>query len=244
MVTSGEPAGIGPDIVAGLARHPFDAHIAVVADPDLILERASQLGTALKTREYRKSGNAMPHTAGSIEVIPVNRVLAVLADQGRERVESPGHALKIAETLGADALLVFAVTEFDAYEPPVVGLAAQLYGRRRHPRTVRFDPVAESRAAAPLHQWVNASPMAPIAQAERVFDASHERVCKAVRRFAESRSADKSPFGWRKYIASQQSYLRFCCHETIRAMTRGPTPEMESDGEDEQPWYRKWGASG
>ncbi|MEE9294945.1 MAG: hypothetical protein V3W34_08310 [Phycisphaerae bacterium] len=164
-----------------------------------------------------------------IEVIPVNRVLAVLADQGRERVESPGHALEIAKILGADAILVFAVTEYDAYDPPVVGLAAQLYGKRRRPRTVRFDPVAESRAASPSRQWENDSPLAPIAQAERVFDASHEWVCAAVRRFAESRSADASPFGWRKYIASQQSYLRFCCHETIRAMTHGVESEKVSD---------------
>ena len=75
-----------------------------------------------------------------IEVIPVNRVLAVLADQGRTRVESPGHAWQIAEVLGADGILVFAVTEYDAYDPPVVGIASQLYGRRRLSQPVRFDP--------------------------------------------------------------------------------------------------------
>lgn len=155
-----------------------------------------------------------------IEVIPVNRVLAVLADQGRERVESPGHALEVARILGADALLVFAITEYDAYEPPVVGIAAQLYGVRRRSGTVGFDPMSESRLGAPPERSGIGSPLAPLAQAERVFDASHERVCAEIKRFSESRSADASPFGWRKYVASQQNYLRFCCHQTIRSMMR------------------------
>ena len=71
--------------------------------------------------------------------------------------------------------------------------------------------------------------MAPIAQAERVFDASHERVCTEIKRFAERRSADASPFGWRKYIASQQAYLRFCCHAVIRVLVGSDEDSGEMD---------------
>ena len=153
-----------------------------------------------------------------VNVVPVNRVLAHLTDQGRQRVESPGHALEIAGLLGADAILVFAVTEYDPYEPPVVGISAQLYGRRRDVRTVGFDPVGESRRPSPAGLPKVVSPLAPIAQAEQVFDASHQWVSAEVKRFAESRTADGGPFGWRKYLASQQHYLRFCCHATIRSL--------------------------
>ncbi len=171
----------------------------------------------------------LSYVAG-IEVIPVNRVLAVLADQGRDEVESPEHAHQIAKILGADAILVFAITEYDAYDPPVVGIAAQLYGQRRRPHTVGFDPVSESRSGAPSRRMSGRSLSAPLAQTQRVFNASHERVSAKIKRFSESRSADASPFGWRKYVASQQYYLRFCCHQTIRALTRGASPLPDGRG--------------
>ena len=153
-----------------------------------------------------------------VDVIPVSRVLAVLADQGRYRVESPDHALKIAGRLGADAILVFAVTEYDPYDPPVVGITAQIYGRRRRPAAAGLDPVAASRRAAPAARPGADAPLALLASYEGVFDASHEWVCAEVRRFAESRTAEASPYGWRKYLASQQHYLRFCCHAVIRSL--------------------------
>jgi hypothetical protein len=62
------------------------------------------------------------------------------------------------------------------------------------------------------------SALAPVAQTQRVFNASHDRVRMAVQRFSAYRSADESPLGWRKYIASQTHYLRFCCHEVIRGL--------------------------
>lgn len=153
-----------------------------------------------------------------IDVIPVSRVLAVLADQDKNAVESPEHALEIAGILGVDAILVFAVTEYDPYEPPVVGIAAQLYGRRRFSRPVGFDPVGESRLAGPTDRSAAVSSLAPVVEAEHVFDASHQQVSAEVKRFAEWRSADASPFGWRKYLVSQQHYLRYCCHATIKAL--------------------------
>lgn len=153
-----------------------------------------------------------------IEVIPVNRVLAMLASRGRDSVVSPVDALEIASSLGADAILVFAITEYDAYEPPIVAIAAQLYGQRRHARVAGFDPVLESRFGAPPDRSGSRSPLAPIAQAERVFDASHQWVREEIKRFSKLRSADESPYGWRKYVASQQHYLRFCCHETVRRL--------------------------
>lgn len=171
-----------------------------------------------------------------IDVIPVSRVLAALADQDRERVESPGHAFELARIIGADALLVFAVTGYDAYEPPVVGIAAQLYGRLPRARTARFDPLGDPRRPAPAPAFATDSSLAPLAQTEHVFDASHEWVSAQVERFARHRSADESPFGWRKYLASQQHYFRFCCHQTLRALMgqdAGEDADVDTKGSKE-----------
>jgi 4-hydroxythreonine-4-phosphate dehydrogenase len=52
LVTAGEPAGIGPDLCIQLAATPPDIPFVVVADKHLLLERAAQLGIALRVQDY------------------------------------------------------------------------------------------------------------------------------------------------------------------------------------------------
>jgi 4-hydroxythreonine-4-phosphate dehydrogenase len=52
VVTSGEPAGIGPDLCLALAASPWKNQIVVVADPDMLAERARLLGIDVSIREY------------------------------------------------------------------------------------------------------------------------------------------------------------------------------------------------
>ncbi len=149
-----------------------------------------------------------------INVVGVNRVLAVLARQGRESISSPAHAIEVCDQLGVDAIVVFAITEYDPYDPPVVGLAVQLYGPR--PRDRGFDPVAVSRQARPFAaDGAAADAMRPWSQVQITYNAAHESVQKAVEQYARPRDAERSPMGWRKYLASQELYLRFCCHSAL-----------------------------
>lgn len=46
-VTSGEPAGIGPDICIALARQAFPARLKILGDRQLLADRARQLGVSL-----------------------------------------------------------------------------------------------------------------------------------------------------------------------------------------------------
>ena len=50
-ITAGEPAGIGPDICVQLAVAPPDVPFVVIADKNLLLQRARQLGVALQVRD-------------------------------------------------------------------------------------------------------------------------------------------------------------------------------------------------
>ena len=159
--------------------------------------------------------------ADGISVLPVSRVLGVLAAQGRSGVESPSHALELVSLLGADAILVFAVTEYDPYSPPNIGISAQLFGARPRAGHGTVDPVALSRRASLTASGGSASPRGLLAQTQRVFDASHGSVVADVRSFARLRGADDSPFGWRKYVVSQQHFIRYCCHATITALLVG-----------------------
>ena len=150
-------------------------------------------------------------TLPGVGVIGVNRVLAVLAEQNSVRVQSPQHAVRVCERLGADAIVVFAITEYDAYTP-VVGITAQMYTRHRpaeQPGVVATMPADDVRYR-------------PVAECQRVFNAGHERVQNAVRKYADKRKEGNSPYDWRKYVASQELFLRFCCHAVARELLMRP----------------------
>ena len=159
--------------------------------------------------------------AEGVAVVPVSRVLSVLAAQGVDGVESPQHALELVRLLGAYAILVFAVTEYDPYDPPTIGVSAQLYGTGSGSGVGAVDPVALSRQAGSATAGAFPPGRPILAQTQRVFDASHASVAQEVRKFARDRSADDSPYGWRKYVVSQRDYIRFCCHATIRDLLSG-----------------------
>ncbi|MDR3351875.1 MAG: 4-hydroxythreonine-4-phosphate dehydrogenase PdxA [Zoogloeaceae bacterium] len=52
-VTSGEPAGIGPDLCLALAQEDCGARVIVLADRHLLAERARQLGLVVTLRDYQ-----------------------------------------------------------------------------------------------------------------------------------------------------------------------------------------------
>ena len=67
-VTSGEPAGIGPDICLALASRTFPRKLVVLADRDLLAARASELGMAVPLRDHLPGE---PARAGTLDIIHV-----------------------------------------------------------------------------------------------------------------------------------------------------------------------------
>ncbi len=51
-VTSGEPAGIGPDICLSLAKRVDERPVVILADRNLLQQRAQKLGLDIKFLEY------------------------------------------------------------------------------------------------------------------------------------------------------------------------------------------------
>ena len=64
ILTLGEPAGIGPDIVLKSARHELQAQVVVIGDPDLLEDRARRLGTPIELTEYVPGTAPTLHTPG------------------------------------------------------------------------------------------------------------------------------------------------------------------------------------
>ncbi len=68
LITAGEPAGIGPDLVLLLARESIDVGLTVIADPDLLQQRAQQLGVNVRIQTFQSRER---HQPGSLQVLPV-----------------------------------------------------------------------------------------------------------------------------------------------------------------------------
>lgn len=158
-------------------------------------------------------------TFPGVTVIPVNRSLALLAEHGKTSVDSPQDAEWLAEELAADGTVVAAITEYQPYDPPVVGLILQLYQRGSAKGGGAIDPVAASREATDVALAGASSSIGehPL-QIQRVFNAADPRVLKEMQKYAKEREGLESPFGWRVHAKSQVLYLRFSFWSAIRSM--------------------------
>ena len=68
-LTPGEPAGIGPDIVLGCARHEAAAQIVVIGDPDVLERRARRIGAAVELTAFDPEAPVTPHLPGQLCVL-------------------------------------------------------------------------------------------------------------------------------------------------------------------------------
>jgi 4-hydroxythreonine-4-phosphate dehydrogenase len=81
VVSSGEPAGIGPDIALALASRRFDARLAVLGDLGLLESRARLLGNPVELHACNGPDDVPLHEPGRLHVLRV--VLAVRAEPGK-----------------------------------------------------------------------------------------------------------------------------------------------------------------
>lgn len=70
-ITAGEPAGIGPDIVLMAAQQAWEAELVVIADPDMLLQRAQALKLSIELQTLTKNTPPQAHRAGILNIQPV-----------------------------------------------------------------------------------------------------------------------------------------------------------------------------
>ncbi|EOX4840802.1 4-hydroxythreonine-4-phosphate dehydrogenase PdxA [Vibrio alginolyticus] len=68
VVTAGEPAGIGPDLVLTLSKEDWAHQIVVCADKNMLTERAKQLGIEVQLSDYNPEEAPKAQKAGSLIV--------------------------------------------------------------------------------------------------------------------------------------------------------------------------------
>lgn len=82
LITPGEPAGIGPDITLAIAQQNFNAEILVIANPELLAQRAQCLNLDININIVEDhESDIQKHQAGQLNVLPVQ--LATTAEPGK-----------------------------------------------------------------------------------------------------------------------------------------------------------------
>ena len=66
VLTTGEPAGVGPELTVQLLQRPLPSPLVVAGDPDLLLERAALLSLPLA-----RKGDALVSPGGEAGLLPV-----------------------------------------------------------------------------------------------------------------------------------------------------------------------------
>lgn len=70
-ITAGEPAGIGPDLALALADQDWPVELVVVADPELLAERARLLNLNVQLKTVALDAPFAASTRGLLHVLPV-----------------------------------------------------------------------------------------------------------------------------------------------------------------------------
>lgn len=81
LVTLGEPAGIGPDVLLKAAGEVWPAQLVTIADSVFLAQRAEQLGLPIELAPYDSSNPPRPHQPGRLEVIELPLPCSVTAGQ-------------------------------------------------------------------------------------------------------------------------------------------------------------------
>lgn len=95
-LTPGEPAGIGPDLTVQIAQQQLDSPLIVVADPELLLQRAEQLSLPLRIRKIEKQLPSAASPPGELCVKPVP--LRAPAQPGLLNPENAAYVLQTLQT--------------------------------------------------------------------------------------------------------------------------------------------------
>jgi len=101
VLTSGEPAGVGPDLCLAIAARALPCELVCLADAALLAERARQLGLAVELQPYRPEAPC-PHQPGRL--IVEHHALAAPCTPGRLEVRNARYVTGLLERACAGAL--------------------------------------------------------------------------------------------------------------------------------------------
>jgi 4-hydroxythreonine-4-phosphate dehydrogenase len=91
ILTTGEPAGIGPDLVLAAAADTWGAHLIAIGNRALLIERAQTLGLSVELHPYTSTDALQRHQPGLLPLIDIP--LHAACTPGQPDIENASHVL-------------------------------------------------------------------------------------------------------------------------------------------------------
>ena len=101
-ITSGEPAGVGPDLCLRLAERDWSDELVVLCDRRLLEARATQIGVTVTLRDYDPTISPRPSRQGSLIVCDVPVAVPVVA--GKLDVANADYVIRLLDRAIAGCL--------------------------------------------------------------------------------------------------------------------------------------------
>lgn len=99
LITPGEPAGIGPDITIKMAQESWSDELIVIADPELLQQRAKLLHLPLRLMDFSSNAAPQSHLPGTLKIIPHS--LSVKATPGQLNAANACYLIQTLESAAA-----------------------------------------------------------------------------------------------------------------------------------------------
>ncbi len=110
-LTAGEPAGIGPDLCIQLAQQPLECELVVIADPEMLAQRAETLGLPLQITSFDPLAAATAQQPGHLTVFPTSlKKPAVCGELNKENARYVLESIRLATQGCLDGLFAALVT--------------------------------------------------------------------------------------------------------------------------------------
>jgi 4-hydroxythreonine-4-phosphate dehydrogenase len=102
VLTSGEPAGIGPELCLAIAQRELPCELVCLADHDMLAERAQRLGLNVQLLEYKGLSTTRQHQPGTLVVEHAS--LATASTPGRLDTANSRYVLDLLDRAADGAL--------------------------------------------------------------------------------------------------------------------------------------------
>lgn len=176
-------------------------------------------------------------------VIRPRKVAEVLAREGLTSIASQKDAARIARLVGADAIIVGEVTDYDPYEPPRIGLKAMLVTVNENlgsgPGSVdRFDFATAGQLQVPT----GAKRSLPAGWIDVEYDMRRERVGLEYKIFSLYQDTRRGLAG-ATFLRITDNFLCFASNLAIRDLFRRASRSDEAGGaggelaEEDEGWF-------
>jgi len=171
-----------------------------------------------------------------VRCVPLNRSIEAMRALKMPQVQTPEDAMLLAETLGAQGILIGSITAYDPYTPSL-GLSVALAIRPGALQATGDTRGVDSRAVTTQTRDTSTPSTfggRPASATSQNYDAKNHQVLADVKSYAMGRHEAPTALGWQRYIKSMELFTEFATHDVVRRLIErerarlgkpAPTPE-------------------